>query len=100
MKPLTAREWLEQERQSMLPHADFAAEILADLDELDAFIERDDELRDRVDRATGDQLSDNDQIVEAFAFRNAVLIALTDAGVIDDECTSDQAAGLLRMFLP
>jgi hypothetical protein len=41
MKPLTVREWLEQERLSGLPHADFAADALADLDRLDAYDEDD-----------------------------------------------------------
>lgn len=85
----------------MLPHADFAADALLAMDERDALAETDDDLRDRIDRATGDQITENDQIVEAFVFRNAVLIALATAGVIDDtDVTADQAAGLLRMFLP
>lgn len=75
MKPLTTREWLEQERLSMLPHADFAADALLALEAWDG---------------------DDDDA----QFRSAVQLALVDAGVADGAVPVDQVAGLLRMFLP
>lgn len=100
MKPLTVREWLEQERRTGLPHADFAADAVLALVERDEMAEGDEAWRDDVNRATGDVVTSSDQIVDCFKFRAAVLTALNDAGVADGDVTGDQAAGLLRMFLP
>lgn len=94
------REWLEQERLSGLPHADFAADALLAIDERDALADSSDDLLDRINAATGDMIEDNGQIVEAFVFRNDVIAALNNAGVADGDVTGAQAAGLLGMFLP
>lgn len=100
MKPLTVQEWLEQERASGLPHADFANDALVLLDEKAHNDEAWDSLLDRVNTATGDVIDNSDQIVDCFEFRDATLSALNDAGVVDGDVPGDQAAGLLRMFLP
>jgi len=101
MKPLTVHEWLEQERASGLPHADFAADALLVLDEKAHNDEAWDNLLDRINTATGDVVDSNDQIVECFKFRDKVLCELVDAGLIDDtDVPLDQMSGLLRMFLP
>ena len=100
MKPLTVREWLEHERLTGLPHADFAADSLLAIAERDEMAEGDEAWRDDVNRETGDVVTSSDQIVECFKFRAAILTALNDAGVADGDVTGDQAAGLLRMFLP
>lgn len=100
VKPLTMREWLEQERLSGLPHADFAADALLAIDERDTLADESDDLLDRINAATGDMVEDNRQIVEAFVFRGHVLRMLNEAGVADGDVTGEQAAGLLGMFLP
>lgn len=100
MKPLTVREWLERERLSGLPHADFAADALLAIDERDDLSEGDEKLLDEINLATGDVIEDSDQIVDCFKFRSHVLQALNDAGVVDGDVSGGEAAGLLRMFLP
>lgn len=99
---LNAREWLEAERLSGLPHADFAAEALRMVDEGSDADELYEGLLDDINRATGDVIEEPAQVVECFKWREAVMVALTDAGVHDgdDEMTAEQCAGLLRMFLP
>lgn len=93
MRPLDVREWLEQERLSGLPHAEFAAQALEVMD-------GDDRMLLQVEQATGDVVRHSDQIVEAFRVRAAVLAALYAAEAIDENVSADQVGGLLRMFLP
>jgi hypothetical protein len=93
---LNAREWLEHERLTGLPHADFAGEALRQLDLLedaDGLVELIDDAFDGPDDlvATANMFRD---------FRDAVLTVLVDAGVIDDDVPADQVGALLRMFLP
>lgn len=97
---LNAREWMEYERLTGLPHADFAADALAQLDAGQAADELYETLLDDINRATGDVVDGPEAIVDAYRFRDAVLSALNDAGVADGDLTPDQAVGLLRMFLP
>lgn len=98
---LNAQEWLEHERLTGLPHADFAHEALAAMEGLAQHEEADQQLLNLIHDLTGDTISTSDQIVECFEFRDRVMQVLVDAGVSDgDILTGDQASGLLRMFLP
>lgn len=99
MRWLNAREWLEHERLTGLPHADFASAALSDLDEQDGAAEALDQIEDIL----GDHGRDTDQEVRRLVdLQDAVLVVLADAGVIThDQGPADvDVPGLLRMFLP
>lgn len=93
---LNAREWLEHERLTGLPHADFAAEALREMGELD----HNDEMIRAIDQDLGEPDDLPGRCKKLLDFEDAVLTALVDAGVIEDDCPADQVGGLLRMFLP
>lgn len=99
---LNAREWLEYERLTGLPHADFAAEALRELGEAEDTDEALQELHEAIstfDDTTTPDKALNIVLEDANRYR-AVVTLLREAGIVDPEVWNLDVVPLLRMFLP